>query len=54
MLCRRLKKGSRVVGIPLVWRRWLLGEDILCDLLKRPGGTVGWEKDVRGGYEVCE
>ena len=40
MLCRRPRKGSRVLGIPLVWRHWLLGEDILRDLLKRPGAQL--------------
>ena len=40
MLCRRPRKGSRVLGIPLVWRGWLLGVHILRDLLKRPGAQL--------------
>lgn len=30
-----------------------LGVEILGDLPKRPGGTVGWEKDVQG-IRVCQ
>ena len=37
MLCRRPRKGSRVLEIPLVWGGWLLGVRILRDLPKRPG-----------------
>ena len=40
MLCRRLRNGSRVLGIPLVWRGWLLGVRILRDLPKRPGAQL--------------
>ena len=37
MLYCQPRNGYRVPGIPLVWRRWLLGVRILRDLLKRPG-----------------
>ena len=54
MLYRRPRKGSRVLGIPLVWRRWLLGAHILRDLPKRPGGSVGWGKDVQEAAYAIE
>ena len=42
-----------MLWIPLVWRGCLLRVDILRDLLKRPGGPAGQDKDVQKSC-VCD
>ena len=54
MLYCRPRNGSRVLGIPLVWRHWLLGVRILRDLPKRPGGPVGWGRTFKEAVYAIE